>query len=71
MFPKYKGIFFKRPDEWKDRGEVGSYTFFREKEKAYREVVDKCSYCKHIIHIGIENENLFKFCPFCLCKIKE
>lgn len=65
-FPEIKKRWFA-PDElvgWEDRGEIGVRAIPYEKP-----TIDTCNYCYSVIHIGIENHNLFKFCPKCMIKI--
>jgi hypothetical protein len=69
MFPnkfRYFGVpFFPLVNEgWEDRGEVKSA--WVEKDKA--QIVKIHDYCKTVVHIGIQKDELFKFCPACLIK---
>lgn len=66
-FPHYKKHWFSEPTTygWEDRGCVESYI---ENLKIMQE---QCSYCHTIIHIGIENNKVFKFCPKCKFRLKD
>lgn len=72
-FPKYKNwILFKIPDGWEDRGSVASYNInFHSAKKEERWVHEVCVYCYTCVHIGKEQEILFKFCPKCLIQLTE
>ena len=49
---------------WKDRGLVGvNY------DGDHNETYTAHSFCRTRARIGIENEEIFLFCPKCLCKI--
>jgi len=46
------------PVGWKDKGNPSSLT-------------ERHSYCNSYVHIGIENGEIFKFCPICLIKLED
>lgn len=53
------------PNGWADRGEVGEY--YDENGDLIRM---KDSFCKALLHVGIDESGAFRFCPKCLVKIK-
>ena len=53
------------PFGWEERGEMGEY--YDENGNLIRV---KDSFCKALLHIGIDESGAFRFCPKCLVKIK-
>lgn len=57
----------KQPSGWEDLGEVKPYQI-DEYGKSYTED-DACKACNRVLHMGRENDKLFKFCTSCLIKV--
>ena len=68
MFPDKKFFFFN--DGWEDLGEENPKYQTVIVGKSQIGTVTTHDYCKTIIHIGRENNKLFKFCPRCKVKIE-
>lgn len=55
------------PIGWEDRG-VMNFVYKKDDKTTYKEIH---TYCGSTLHVGIENEIAFKFCPMCFIKMKE
>lgn len=67
MFPNYKYLFFK--DGWQDRGEVGYYEDTWGGKVPHNKEYHKVCGTDDCIHIGIEDNKPFRFCPKCMVKV--
>ncbi len=64
MFPNKKYLFFN--DGWEDLGKTQG-TYISEDTNKYM----LHAFCNRILHVGKENNELFKFCPGCKVKVTE
>ena len=55
------------PMGWRDLGSVFGRTYINESNSNIYSI-EEHKYCNAIVHIGLENNELFKFCPKCLVK---
>ena len=60
-FPQYR---FGIPLGWEARGEMGHGIFESDTVMSHK-------FCNTIVHIGKEDEALFRYCPKCLIKTVE